>query len=244
MFGINIADQSREEVRKTFEQFLGSGMPHHIVTVNPEMLVAAKYNPEFQYLLQNVDLAVADGFGLQLVTFGRLKNRVTGNDILKILLSLAYWQNKKIYFLGGAGDQAEQARQKVKQRLPDIQIQADAGGLISKEDDWFIHPSVLAKIQAFAPDILVVGLGHEKQEFFIQDFLPRLPSVKIAVGVGGVFAFLSGQIKRAPKIFQQLGIEWLWRLIKEPNRLGRIFTAVIIFPIMFFWDKIKPSVKQ
>ncbi|MBU1705320.1 WecB/TagA/CpsF family glycosyltransferase, partial [Patescibacteria group bacterium] len=76
------------------------------------------------------------------------------------------------------------------------------------------------------------------------DFLPRLPSVKIAVGVGGVFAFLSGQIKRAPKIFQQLGIEWLWRLIKEPNRLGRIFTAVIIFPIMFFWDKIKPSVKQ
>lgn len=238
IFNINITDESREEVKKLLEQFLGSYDSHHIVTINPEMLVAARKNREFHQILQEADITVADGFGLQLVTGGKIKNRITGNDILKILLSLAYSHQKKIYFLGGAGDQAHQAMKKVQTHLPNLKIRADAGGLISKKGRWFIHPSVLEQINKFQPDMLVVGLGHQKQELFIHDFLPELPSVKIAVGVGGVFAFLSGQIKRAPKIFQKLGLEWLWRLIKEPQRFGRIFTAVIIFPILYFYDKL------
>lgn len=244
ILGIPIANRSKEEVRKILEQFLGSDESHQIVTVNPEMLVAAKRNREFWGLLKNVDLAVADGFGLQLVTGGRLRHRITGNDILKMLLSLGQIQGHKIYFLGGAGDQARQAAAKVKACLPQISIQADPGGLIAKDRDWFLHPSVLENIKAYQPDILVVGLGHEKQEFFIRDFLPQLPSVKVAVGVGGVFAFLSGEIKRAPKFVQKFGLEWLWRLAKEPHRLGRILRAVIVFPILYFWDKLTASNKH
>ena len=83
------------------------------------------------------------------------------------------------------------------------------------------------------PDILFVAFGHGKQEKWINEYLRDLPSVKIAMGVGGAFDYLSGQTSRAPLWMRKIGLEWLYRLIREPKRLKRIWRAVIIFPIYF-----------
>ena len=98
---------------------------------------------------------------------------------------------------------------------------------------------MLERIRAFRPDILAVGFGHGKQEKWIADHLTTLP-VHIAMGVGGSFAFLSGRIPRAPKWMRLIGLEWVWRLVREPSRIGRIFRATVVFPVLAVWDMISP----
>ncbi|MCX6729968.1 MAG: WecB/TagA/CpsF family glycosyltransferase, partial [Candidatus Portnoybacteria bacterium] len=85
---------------------------------------------------------------------------------------------------------------------------------------------VIQKINLAKPDILLVGLGSPKQEEFIYNNLSKMPSVKLAIGVGGAFDFISKRIKRAPMFLQKIGLEWLWRLVIQPKRFRRIFTGV------------------
>jgi N-acetylglucosaminyldiphosphoundecaprenol N-acetyl-beta-D-mannosaminyltransferase len=95
----------------------------------------------------------------------------------------------------------------------------------------------LIKSQIFEPTIILNGSGAPQQEFWIAENLDRIPSVKIAVGVGGTFDFISGMKKRAPKFLRSFGLEWFWRLLKQPNRIVRIFRAVILFPILVIKNK-------
>ncbi|MEA3272166.1 MAG: WecB/TagA/CpsF family glycosyltransferase, partial [Patescibacteria group bacterium] len=98
--------------------------------------------------------------------------------------------------------------------------------------------NLLAKINFARPDIIFVAFGHGKQEKWIAENLNKLPSVKIAMGIGGAFDFISGKAKRAPTIFQRAGLEWFWRLIKEPQRYKRIYNATIKFGLLCLSDKI------
>ena len=245
ILGVQIDQLTFDQIRQKLEQFLGSGMAHHIVTANPEMLVAAHRNPVFQNILRRADLVVADGVGIlwaaKTVYGESIPERITGNDLLALLIDLANAHDLNVYFIGGETDQAERAAQAVRGQHPRLQIRARQGGAMTKDVIWHIDPSVIEDIKAQAPDILVVALGHEKQETWIHDFLPELPSVRAAIGVGGAFAFLSGDVPRAPRWMQRAGLEWLWRLMQEPSRFGRIFTAVIVFPVLVIWDKIKPQ---
>ena len=97
----------------------------------------------------------------------------------------------------------------------------------------------MEKIREEAPDILLIALGHGKQEKWIAAHLPELPSVKVAMGVGGAFDFIAGRVLRAPRILRRLGLEWLWRLILQPSRLPRIWRAVIKFPILVLRAKLQ-----
>jgi len=85
----------------------------------------------------------------------------------------------------------------------------------------------------------LAGYGAPRQDMWIYENLPKLPSIRVAAGVGGTFDFMSGTIKRAPKIFRSLGLEWLWRLLRQPWRIQRINRAVIIFPILVLLDRFK-----
>lgn len=238
IFGIPISAMTQNEVFQRLEYFLESEKGNHIATVNPEMLVAARRNPNFHQILKATNLNVADGKGIQLMSRGKILERTTGNDLTKQLLRLALKQNLKICFLGGEGDQCIRAAKRIKKKL-NLEILSEPGGRIEKKGEWDMDNELLHRIRQFKPQILLVGLGHQKQEEWIQDHLEKLPSIRIAVGIGGVFAFLSGDIKRAPKWVQQLGMEWSWRLMKEPSRIGRIATAVFIFPSLVILDRMK-----
>ncbi|MFH0928536.1 MAG: WecB/TagA/CpsF family glycosyltransferase [bacterium] len=101
-----------------------------------------------------------------------------------------------------------------------------------KDDINYVLPEeVVSKVKEFGPCVLLVALGMRKQEFAIAKYCALWPEVKIAMGIGGALAMVSGHLRRAPKLFRTLGLEWLWRLALEPKRIGRIFTAVVVFPI-------------
>lgn len=111
--------------------------------------------------------------------------------------------------------------------------------VIGFEHGYQEEAGVIDKINLLKPDVLLVGLGSPKQEEFIYRHLKDMPSVKLAIGVGGAFDFISGRIKRAPAPMQKAGLEWLWRFLLEPSRIKRIYTGVLGLIFLALKEKIK-----
>lgn len=238
ILGIKIDNLSLQEVLENCKAFLDSNEPHYIVTPNPEFLVAAQNDENFHEILNYADLAIADGIGLiHAANFLKKKLvRVTGVDLVWSLSELAEQKNCSIYFLGGNDLVAAQTAEYLKEQYPNLIIAgAESGGYI--DDPKFEDKDLIERINDSKPDIILVAFGQVKQEKWIYYNLDKLPTIKLAVGIGGAFDYLSGNIPRAPKLIRQLGFEWLYRLIKEPKRWKRIFNATIIFPWLVFKEK-------
>lgn len=206
------------------EGFLQQDTPKLVVTPNPEILLEAKKNPEYQDVLNSADLSLPDGFGLRL--FSSLRSTVTGTDFARELLNIANEQNLKVLAVvreDGLSSE-EDVQQALKCLAPNAHVQVAA---ISKNS--------MEPIQAEA-DIVLVGLGFPNQELWLHKNLSAVEGAKIGIGIGGAFDFWTGSTKRAPRFIQRLGLEWLWRLIQQPSRIGRIFRAVIVFPFMVLFS--------
>lgn len=214
--------------------------PHgHVVTTpNPEMLVLASKDPGFRAALRRADLAIPDGVGLLYVAKARgtrLPERVSGADFVDDIAGIAAERGMSVYLLGGQEGIARKAADALRLRHPDLKIAgAESGGKVTAGPDGEprTDPAVVAAIRDASPQILFVAFGHGIQERWITSTLPSLPSVRVAMGVGGTFDFLAGNVARAPKTLRKAGLEWLWRLIIQPWRVGRIWTAVFVFPYL------------
>jgi N-acetylglucosaminyldiphosphoundecaprenol N-acetyl-beta-D-mannosaminyltransferase len=214
--------------------------------------LAAAHDEEFFYILNQADLSIPDGFGLVCAGLvkGKLITRFPGADLVYDLCKIAEEEEKAIFLLGGTDQAATLAAQKLKQIYPKLKIVGAEEGLTAgqwklEQGQWLSgeteNKKLLQRINQAKPDIILVAFGHPRQEKWIYHNLKKLPSVKIAIGIGGTFDFMAKLIKRAPKIMRILGIEWLWRLIMQPSRGIRIFEAVIIFPLKFIqWQFIMP----
>ena len=223
ILGIKVDSLKTEEALEKIEGFLSSGRQHYIVTPNPEFLVRAQKDEQFKKILNQADLAVPDGIGLffaSLFLGQPLKERITGTDLMEKICQKAA-QNKWPVFLFGAGPGiAQKAAQVLKKKYSGLEIEE----LLFSEED-----GQSGKIDQSQPAVLFVALGAAKQEKWISDYLKEMPSIKLAMGVGGAFDFISGQTKRAPRLLRSIGLEWLWRMILEPWRASRIYQAVIKF---------------
>jgi len=159
-----------------------------------------------------------------------IPERITGSDLTEKICELALKNNQSIYLLGGEEGIAQKASDKLKEKYPGLKISGAVSGPknisdISKEEiDYLIE-----QIKQAQPDILLVAYGAPKQELWLAENLKKIPSVKIGLGIGGVFDFYAGLVKRAPRIYQELGLEWLWRLFHQPWRAFRIFNATFGF---------------
>src|SRR3989344_5562195 len=202
ILGVKIDDLNMEEALGMVEGWLGKSEKHYIVTPNPEMLVEAQKNPEFKEILNKADLAIPDGAGLKLAG---INNRVAGVDFMEQLVNLAAEKGWTVGFLGGQEGVAELAVSKLKQASPSLKV-----SFITHDTNYIIP----------ATDILLVALGHVKQEKWIAENLPQIP-VKVAMGEGGSFDYISGKVPRAPKWLRSIGLEWLFRLIIQPWRIKR-----------------------
>lgn len=208
---------------------------HHVVTPNPEMIVEARHNESFRNVLQRSDLSLPDGAGI-LWAAGRLGSalpeRVTGTDTVIDLCARPAVQlgSVRVFLLGGASGVAERAGQELKCRNPALQI---VGSYAGSPDPSEEH-GIVERINAVHPTVLFVAYGAPAQDLWIACNLGRMPSVRVAMGVGGAFDFLAGVQKRAPTFLQSLGLEWLWRLILEPWRFRRIWRAVAVFPYLLW----------
>ena len=236
LLGVPIDPMTRIDAIVRIKILLDSEQQSHVMTPNNEMLVEASKNREFHDLLNRSDLNVPDSTGLLFAarwTHQHLPERVPGVDTVEALLK-TITSDHPVYFLGAAEGVAQQAASAMQVKNPHLKV---AGCFAGHPDD----PTFIERINATKPHLLLVAFGAPKQDLWVDQYLKNLPTVRVAMGVGGTFDFLAGKIKRAPAFMRSLGLEWLWRLMQESRRIGRIWRAVVVFPLLVLrWGKSVP----
>lgn len=238
---VRIDDMNKKNAIQEVAHFLSLQGQYKIFTPNPEIIVKAQSDEYFKQVLNSGDLNLCDGMGVRIFTGIK---RVPGVDFLIELCQLAVEKEKRIYLLGSGNDEVVyKVYIKLLKRFPSLKISGydkgpSATGSIESEFFASAQEHTIAKINSAQPDILFVAFGMGKQEKWIYENLAKMPSVKIAMGVGGSFDFISGKIKRAPLFLRRLGLEWGYRLVQEPRRIGRIFNATVRFVYLILKEKI------
>lgn len=254
ILGVRLDEVNREQAIELARCFLSGGGPaspagrqYTIFTPNPEMLVAAQKDGYFRNVLNSGSLNICDGRGIELLAKKKLV-RIPGIDFFLDLCAFAARENRSVYLLG-SGDTSViiDAAAELRRQFPGLHITGFHPGPRMTNGEWSdtTPPSydsaennaIMAEINATHPDILFVAFGHGKQEKWIAENLRKMPSVKIAMGVGGAFDLLGGKVGRAPLFLRRLGLEWLWRLMHEPRRIGRIWNATVKFLYLFLTQK-------
>lgn len=234
ILGVKIDQINFAETLQLIDRWVGEEGQKFVATVNPEFLVAAQTNPEFKALLNLTDLATCDGIGLVLaaqVLHGTKLTRVTGSDLSQELLKNP---RLKIFLLGGTEATIDILNKKfVHANI----VGSSAGGQLDANYQLSDNAQIISQIKASGANVLLVAFGQIKQENWIHNNLSLVPNIKVAIGVGGTFDFLAGRLKRAPKWLRVIGLEWLYRLINEPKRFGRIWNATIKFSQLVIKEK-------
>lgn len=227
LLGIPIDVISLKQATDDILLYLNENKQKHIATPNNEMLVESTKNSEFKSVLQNTDLNLPDSTGLLIAAFltgQKLHKRCPGVDTV-IELCKRLKPDQPVFLLGAAPGIAQKAAAKLNQINPGINI----GGYYSGSPQDSESDFIVNKINHSKPQLLLVAYGAPAQDLWINKHLNKIPSVRVAMGVGGTFDFLAGNIKRAPEAIRQIGLEWLWRLIIQPRRLTRIINATVVF---------------
>jgi N-acetylglucosaminyldiphosphoundecaprenol N-acetyl-beta-D-mannosaminyltransferase len=220
--GIRVDQIDLRVAMERIRQFVHSGEPHQVVTVNLDFLSIAASNPTFRATLNSADLAVADG--MPLVWLSRFKGeplteRVAGVELVTESCRLAAELGKGVFLLGAAPGVAAAAGRELQQRYPGLKIAGTYSpplGVLSPRD----NERIVQMIRDAQPDFLFVALGAPRQDLWIREHLPQL-QVPVAMGVGCVLDVLAGSVRRAPVWMQRSGLEWAFRLSQEPQRLWR-----------------------
>ncbi len=227
IFNTAVDDVSEEKSRKILSHFMDEGGFHWVFTPNTEIVMALKGDREKARIMNGADLVVPDGIGLVIgskMGGHPLKERVTGYDLSLYLLELAKEKGEKIFFLGGEPGIAEEAKRRVEATYGPI-VAGEHHGYFKGAHRGFENSeeeaAVIRAINESGASILFVGLGFPKQEDFILNNRDKLKHIALAIGNGGVLDVLAGKAKRAPDIFIRLHLEWFYRLLKNPSRIGR-----------------------
>ncbi|MFH0820590.1 MAG: WecB/TagA/CpsF family glycosyltransferase, partial [Candidatus Peregrinibacteria bacterium] len=254
------------EALEAVERTVQGGKREHWVTANPEMLVQAETNPDFLHLLKNAEMILPDGAGiLWAATYLQktppnnrflryfhwlgslagialipsryhrvIPQRVTGIDLMVQIVEQSQHKGWRMFLLGAEPGVAQIAAENLKHRYSEVQIVGTCAGNPALEEE----EEICRRINETAPDILFVAYGSPAQEFWIARNLNKFTTVKMAMGVGGAFDFIAGKIRRAPRWMRTLGIEWMWRLYKQPKRFKRIWRAAVLFPRLVLRERL------
>jgi len=244
---------SQKDLIEKISVILDENKKKFIVTANPEGVIIGAKDKDFRDIVNGADFVTADGIGIlwaaTFLNYKAAKNfikyleipflalvslfflvirpssvkkiipeRVAGSDLFWEMIKLAKENSKSIFLLGGQEGIAEEASKVIKEKYPQINIAGFYAGF-PKEI------GIVERINNNNTNILFVAWGQPKQEKWIKENLKDL-NINLAIGVGGTFDFVVGKVRRSPIILQKMGLEWLWRLIKEPKRIKRIFIAV------------------
>jgi len=250
LFDIPIDTDKKDVMITKIESFLEGSKKHQICTVNSEFIIFSQKDDIFKKILLNSSLNLADGFGVMwaskfidlkinnsglakiilviiywLVYIIRIpftpsffkhpiQERITGSDFIWDIAHIAAKNHSRIFLLGGAPTIAERTALILQTKIPNLHVSGVHSGNPSQTEE------IIEAINKSKASILMVAYGMPKQEYWIYNNLNRT-NCKIAIGVGGTFDFIAGTRRRAPKWMQKTGLEWLYRLIKEPRRIIR-----------------------
>lgn len=231
---IRLDDLSDQELKQKISDWLLGEKTKIIVTPNPEFFLLARQDKVFLNFLNQADLSLPDGVGLEYaiaaLTNNRLEYRHTGVDTVDCLAKTG----ERLALVGGQPEVTRKAAEVLKNKYPNTDIIIVNPGDVP--DNGSPTPATIKELYQGAPKILAVALGQGKQEKFIAKIIPHLPSVRIAIGIGGALDMIAGFRPRAPLLMRQVGLEWLWRLFIEPRRWQRILRAVFVFPAVVVWS--------
>lgn len=220
IFGIPFSKLNMKDTVKYLTEAVQSGQPHQVITANPIMVMTAMEDPSYKNMMQSAEIIVPDGSGIvwaAQVGGNPLTERVTGFDLVHELLKIGENYRWKFYLLGSTQEVIQEAAKRLQNQYPAAIIAGCRDGFFGPDQD----DEVIEEIRAAAPDILFVARGADTQEPWIARHKERL-GVPVIMGVGGTFDVVSGKTKRAPKAFQKMRLEWLYRLLREPSRFGRM----------------------
>lgn len=231
--GVGITNETIEDILEYIENRLKKGPKFFIVTPNPEILVYASKNPTFKMILNEAEIALPDGTGLFLASILRLnpfKQRIPGVDFMKELCEKPI----SIGLLGGKPGIADRVAQRLKVRNSHLKVEfvGEEWPTADEIKDLRLKNPKSYLLNLKSIDILFVAFGHPKQEEWIYKNLDQLP-IKAAMGVGGSFDYISGEVKRAPFMVRAVGFEWLYRLIKQPWRFKRQLALLEFVKLIF-----------
>ena len=226
ILGVRVDDVTMDETLGMIGDMIADGGFHQIATVNPEFVMAAQDHAAFRAALAACDLAVPDGTGLLYAARWQrrpLRQKVTGLDLTERLAHASAIHGWRIFLLGAAEGVAAKAADVLRQRYNANIVGSYSG---SPRDADF--PTIAQRIHTTKPNIVLVAYGAPAQDVWIHQHGAEL-GFHVGIGVGGTFDDLAGLRPRAPRWMRRLGIEWLWRLIRHPERWRRIITAVPVF---------------
>lgn len=216
-------DEIESEIRTALQKKSGRKF---VVTLNPEISLKAYRDENYRNILNSADLNLIDGFGMKFISFlkgKKIKDRFTGVELTDFLMKKAKNTNLKVLVV-------------VSKNSLSAPLEIERGIMekfdLASKAKYFPDPNFFDCEEAKEAQIILVNFGAPEQEKFINEYKHKFPEARILAGVGGAFDFLTGKFKRAPKIFRNMGLEWLWRLLQEPKRIKRIYNAVIAFPFL------------
>ncbi len=236
--GLKIDTLSLSQVKKPLASFLASGRFHQIATVNPDFVMLARKDKHFQDVINDVDLALADGVGIHLPAFlqgKELKERIPGSDLTEYLLAYAATYGHSVFLLARADglSSAAQTKAALLRRFPKLSVRGCDVNTSSPQ----ALKKALGKVRG---EIVLSNFGAPLQDTFLAE-LRTLPEsgTRIAMGVGGTFDFFTRKQTRAPFLVRKFGLEWLWRLLLQPRRrLKRTFNYVVVFSLLCLAENI------
>lgn len=256
ILGVEIDKVNMDQSLKIIDDWIDSKSKHYVVTPNIEFIVKAQNNPNFKQVLNQADLSVPDSarFGWAVKTLS-LKSKLgkvlmipfslaprlisefpvtTGTDLMDRLCAQAEKKGYTVALLGGMDGVAQKTCECLKKLYPALKIvYVEAGPKVNLDGEEMVGSKDEFEKSKIKADILFVAFGQVKQEMWIAKNLDKL-DVKVAIGVGGAFDYLSGIVPRAPKFVRDLGFEWLFRLILQPWRVKRQLNL-----LKFIWLVVK-----
>jgi N-acetylglucosaminyldiphosphoundecaprenol N-acetyl-beta-D-mannosaminyltransferase len=193
------------------------------MAINAAKLVTMQDDPKLREIIDGCGLVNADGQGVvwaSRLLGDPLPERVAGIDLMDALLGLAEREGYRVYFLGARAEVLERALERLHEAYPGLQVAGARDGYFSEEEE----AGVCAAIAASRPDMLFVAMSSPRKEYFLGEFGPRL-GVPFVMGVGGSIDVVAGVTRRAPLLWQRLGLEWMFRLLQEPRRMFRRYAV-------------------
>lgn len=231
LLGLNVDSFTFEEAIEYAKTISGQ-----VVTINPEMINNAVQNPEFAEIINNAELVIPDGIGVQigLKILGYNVRRIAGIEFSRRMIEECAKSEQSVALVGAKPEIVQKAKENLEHEIQGLYVTYAHDGYFRDDDE------ILNELKIRQPRLVLCALGSPKQEEFILKAKELLPGA-LFVGVGGSFDVWSGVVERAPEIYQKLGLEWLYRTVKEPKRFKRIFPTLPLFVLKVLREKFIPK---
>lgn len=238
ILGVPVDVVDMEQAVRQVDELIRTARSNAVIAINPEKIVAARKDPRMRTIIRDAGLLIPDGIGVvaaaRLLGLGYLQ-RVPGVELLSFVCELAVQRRYNVFLFGASPDVNAKAAEVLRATYPRLQIVGRQHGYLAENKII----DLIAEINRSRVDILFIGLGSPKQEYWMEQHLPEL-DIGICQGVGGTFDVLAGKVRRAPATFRRLNLEWFYRLVTNPRRLTRQtalphFAALVTISVVVRW---------